>query len=331
MAGWQLRIFLADWVANQDMRKALAYTGLVALSLWSTDDHCRGGSVNGLAARVRRNTMTKPVLANQQPHDVEARSTLASQRDVWRIAPLIYWGGAALLVPWIVGLALAQPNKAAAYHRNVIGYGLLFLFSAGSVATGALCLRRSRRASLAAIFTATLLLVAAWFASVAVHPVSSVLFQKHLITFFALALPVGLMVWVSLRITRSPPGQWNVPRWAPWACVVFPALFVPVIASKMSGAPPVVEAHSMRVVWTGLDLFELAAMLATATFVRRRSPWLVYSATILGGLLCCDAWFNVLSSDGLDFALSIALAFVELPLALYSLGLAARAARRGRA
>jgi hypothetical protein len=83
----------------------------------------------------------------------------------------------------------------------------------------------------------------------------------------------------------------------------------------------------MRVVWTGLDVFELAAMIATGYFIRRGSPWLTLSASVVGGLLCCDVWFNVLSASGADLALGIALAFIELPLAIYSFALAAREVR----
>lgn len=83
----------------------------------------------------------------------------------------------------------------------------------------------------------------------------------------------------------------------------------------------------MRVAWGGLDLFELAAMLVTVYCLRRGSPWVVVTASVVGGLLCSDAWVDVMTSSGLDQALGVALAFIELPLAAYSLALAARAAR----
>lgn len=69
-------------------------------------------------------------------------------------------------------------------------------------------------------------------------------------------------------------------------------------------------------------------MLVTGWLIRRDWPWLTLSASVVGGLLCCDAWFNLLSTSGFDLALGVALACVELPLAIYSFALAAREACR---
>src|SRR4029077_6634400 len=56
---------------------------------------------------------------------------------------------------------------------------------------------------------------------------------------------------------------------------------------------------------------------STAVMVARRSPFAEVTATITGTLLCCDAWFDVLTSRGVsDVAQAAASAiFIELPLA----------------
>ncbi len=80
--------------------------------------------------------------------------------------------------------------------------------------------------------------------------------------------------------------------------------------------------HRLRLVWTGLDLFELAAMVATGIFIRRFSPDIAVSTAAIGTLLTCDAWFNVTASTGSDQLVGIALAFVEVPIAIFSFVLA---------
>src|SRR2546423_15012939 len=59
------------------------------------------------------------------------------------------------------------------------------------------------------------------------------------------------------------------------------------------------------------------ALPSTAVMVARRSPFAEVTATITGTLLCCDAWFDVLTSRGVfDITQAAASAvLVELPLA----------------
>lgn len=259
--------------------------------------------------------------------DANISAPSPSTRLARRYAVITYWGGSIILVPWIIGLMIAQANTDGAYHRSLISFGLLLLFAAGAVATGILCQRRSNHALIAATFTATLIFVAAWFSFLAVHPPANILVKGRIFLVILLALPTGLMLWVAVRILRSLDSRWSAPRWVAVACFLFPALIVPWLAARLTGASSVLEAHRMRVAWTGLDVVELAAMLATGFAIRRGSPWMALSASVVGGLLCCDVWFNVLSASGADLALGIALAFIELPLAIYSFALAAREVR----
>jgi hypothetical protein len=69
--------------------------------------------------------------------------------------------------------------------------------------------------------------------------------------------------------------------------------------------------------WVGFDVGLTAAFVATAWAVLRGSQWLVPLAAITGTMLCCDAWFDVTTSQpGSELFEAIAEAAVaELPLA----------------
>jgi hypothetical protein len=93
-----------------------------------------------------------------------------------------------------------------------------------------------------------------------------------------------------------------LPAWALYLAVVLPREHV---------------APNWDVVWVGLDLG--LAMLAAAAVIafRRRSPWTPVLGGALAAALVCDAWFDVMTSDGSDrwFAIGLAL-FAELPVAV---------------
>lgn len=76
-------------------------------------------------------------------------------------------------------------------------------------------------------------------------------------------------------------------------------------------------AHHWRIAWTGLDLAEAAALVATLVALVRNSPAVIVLATIAGTLLICDAWFDVVAAQpGSEFAWALVFAVLaELPLA----------------
>lgn len=250
---------------------------------------------------------------------------------IWRFAIPVYRGGAIVLIPWIIVLVIVQPRAGYAYNLNWVALGIVVLLTVGALAMGILCAQRSSLAALAATFMATVAFVTAWFCALTLIRHTKSLFLAWII-FTPLTC---LMAWVAVRVVRSRDARWSVPRWVGSACFTFPAFSVlGTIGAALANVviyqnrlSPVVEAHRLRTAWSGLDVFELVAMLVTAYLIRRGSPWLVVGATVICGLLCCDAWVNVMTSSGLDQTLGIALAFIELPLAAYSLALAAREAR----
>ncbi len=71
------------------------------------------------------------------------------------------------------------------------------------------------------------------------------------------------------------------------------------------------------VAWVGFDVGLTASFAATAWAAFRGSRWLVPLAAATGTMLCCDAWFDVVTSQsGGDMWEAIAeAALAELPLA----------------
>jgi hypothetical protein len=76
-------------------------------------------------------------------------------------------------------------------------------------------------------------------------------------------------------------------------------------------------ANHWQLAWGGFDLGLGLALAATAVMVARRSPFAEVTATITGTLLCCDAWFDILTARGpADTAQAVISAvLIELPLA----------------
>jgi hypothetical protein len=69
--------------------------------------------------------------------------------------------------------------------------------------------------------------------------------------------------------------------------------------------------------WVGFDVALACAFAATTLAALRRSHWLVPLAAVTGTMLVCDAWFDIVTSQGGgDMAEAIAEGvFAELPLA----------------
>jgi hypothetical protein len=98
------------------------------------------------------------------------RTTAASSRTVAapasaltrviRVLPMV---GAAVLVPWTVGIATLLPHSAVARHWNLVWAGLDVAITAGLAMTTRLAVGRDHRAALAATATATLMCADVWF------------------------------------------------------------------------------------------------------------------------------------------------------------------------
>jgi hypothetical protein len=95
---------------------------------------------------------------------------------------------------------------------------------------------------------------------------------------------------------------------------------IPWISYLSSSLPSKHQTAHWDILWSGFDVGLLAAAVATAVAVVRRSRALPLVASITGTLLRCDAWFDLLTSQpGSERAWAIAEAVAgEVPLALFS-------------
>jgi hypothetical protein len=99
---------------------------------------------------------------------------------------------------------------------------------------------------------------------------------------------------------------------------VFCALvLIPWIALLFVTLPGHYVVNHWPLAWGGFDVVLGLALATTGVLVARRSPYAEVTATVTGTLLCCDAWFDVLTSRGTsDVAQAVASAvLIELPLA----------------
>ncbi len=105
-----------------------------------------------------------------------------------------------------------------------------------------------------------------------------------------------------------------------WLLLVFGAVAIgllPWIAYLGATLPSKHLAHHWQIAWVGLDIAEVAALVATCVALLRNSPAVTVLASVAGTLLVCDAWFDVLTArPGSDLAWALAFALIaELPLA----------------
>ena len=108
-----------------------------------------------------------------------------------------------------------------------------------------------------------------------------------------------------------------LPRWVTAVLVLVAVLLVPWILYLTFTLPSRHVTFHYDLAWVGFDVGLTASFAATAWATLRGSQWLVALAAVTGTMLCCDAWFDVVTSQpGVEVWEAIAEAAVaELPLA----------------
>lgn len=105
-------------------------------------------------------------------------------------------------------------------------------------------------------------------------------------------------------------------------------VLVPWIAYLAFSLPHSYRAENWSATWTGFDVGLLIAMVAIAYLGWRRRLAVIAVAFVVGTLLICDAWFDVMTARPGDRDESILSAVVvELPLALVFISGGLRAIR----
>lgn len=232
----------------------------------------------------------------------------------------VYFGSAAFLVPWIVVLFVTQTKNGVAYHLHLVQLGISLLMVAGMLATALWCRQNSHLTVLAGTATATVVFISAWFATVTSTGGRLALALAYAVV---VQIPVvGVCLWTVRRLFRPHGSHEGAPALVVPFLVVAAVVLVPLVVMVSQGGPAHHAAYHLRLVWTGLDVFELLALAATGWCLRRHLPSVAVAGSLTGTLLFCDAWFNVVATTGRVQLAGAAMALVELPLAALSFGVA---------
>jgi hypothetical protein len=234
----------------------------------------------------------------------------------------LYMVACGVLAPWVVVLYLSQARTVRAHNLVLVSVVTGVVLAVAVLVTGMLWLYGSAWTSMAGSMTATLAFITTWF-----HLLTGIADSRRAATLAALVIlvPVMLISAVIAYITGTRRGV--VPRGNVAVYVLYLAaavvLFVLAVRSGLM-TEPVHAARHLRLVWTGLDCFELLGLALTARALLHRSPRIVLAASYTGTLLLSDAWFNDATSVGPAHLASIGMSLLEVPLAVLSLTLAAR-------
>lgn len=238
-----------------------------------------------------------------------------------RVLVVIYAGAAAALIPWIAYLWVAEPARGLAHDVGWLTAGLVIVLAASAGATGVLCATGSPQTMVAASFSGSLAFATLWF-----HLTSPVGRESAFATgrsFIVLLLPLVLLAWTlatGLNRTLTMVSR----RWGLAASYWVSAILLLLGALRLATVAPSTEMeHHIRLIWTGLDTFELVALAATAWCIHARSRMVLLASTFTAGLLTADAWTNVASTTGGARTAAIGMAVTEISLGALSLAVAA--------
>jgi hypothetical protein len=113
------------------------------------------------------------------------------------------------------------------------------------------------------------------------------------------------------------PVRIPLPRWMTVLLALVAIGLVPWILYLTLTLPSRHVTFHYDLAWIGFDIALACSFAATAWAMLRGSQWLVPLAAVTGTMLCCDAWFDVVTShSGDEFWEALAeAALAELPLA----------------
>jgi hypothetical protein len=169
---------------------------------------------------------------------------------------------------------------------------------------------------------ATYLLISAFFDTITANhrPLAVSLMYD-----FWVKLPmIAFSIWFVLVVSKNRGSFDPAHAWFRRVCLVAVVVLIPLFMTVASVSPRTEQLHNLRLFWSGLDVFELIGMALTGLCLLRRSPNLVGAATITGTLLMSDAWFNIITTIGKSQIAALVMAFVEVPVAVYSFVIARR-------
>ncbi|MDX6355809.1 MAG: hypothetical protein QOF98_2712 [Streptomyces sp.] len=129
-------------------------------------------------------------------------------------------------------------------------------------------------------------------------------------------------------VTSAPIPTAPRRRWPGYALVACGLALLPWLVVLATGLPATASAPHWTIAWVGLDAMEAVGLITTGLLTLRRHPARSVAAAATAMLLLVDAWFDVTTSTGTEFAIALLMALLaELPLAAACGTLAVRAAR----
>lgn len=251
---------------------------------------------------------------------VPVRSAGQRRVAVWvarhrRFTTRVYAAAAVLLVPWIVALAIIQPATAIAHRVRGLAVASMVVTAAALLVAAWSSRRRPDLAALAATSACTVAVMTSWFHVVTLQLGSDPLRSVVTGVVLAIVVGVGVRAVTTLRRGRTSP-QMRA------ALVIAAVLCLVPIGRTIAVAPAVASADHLKTAWVGLDVAELAGLIATAVAVARDRTWLVIAGAVTGTLLLLDAVVNVATEVGLAQVSALVMCLVELPLGVGALLLA---------
>lgn len=99
---------------------------------------------------------------------------------------------------------------------------------------------------------------------------------------------------------REPlePALVSVPRWVGWLFGAVILFLIPWTVYLTFSLPTRHVTYRYDLQWVGFDIGLIVAFVATTWAAFRGSKWLVPFAAVTGTMLLCDAWFDIVTSQG---------------------------------
>jgi hypothetical protein len=243
-----------------------------------------------------------------------------------RRSALIFGGAASVLLPWIVILALTQPDRGTADHIQPLRLVLV-----GSIVVLGLFLvirppaDRLSAALLGGAVTG-LALSAVWFDLITRVGLPTIRFVIRIGVYAGFVAVCGAIL--ALLCLYGPRSAWAGPR-----ALLFVALALLALeaTSILSAHRSVLRVDNVDLAWVGLDICEFAGLATLAITLRTRRRFVVFIGPATGALLFSDAAINVITSGGvMSMLAALAMALVEIGLGVLAVVVAAREATRIR-
>ena len=241
-----------------------------------------------------------------------------------RVLTAVFALAAAGLAPWIVVLGVIQPQRATAVNND----GLRLVVLVTVVVLSAVAIGRPRTGPLVGTAAATLAALGAWFYGVTSTTAPTPVKAFGVAGLAVTAVSAGWLAVAAHRDRGREVGRGH--RWRHRVLLLAAVMGVMLMLARPIGTTPSTAAvDDLKVAWVGLDVAELASLTLLAYALRTQASWTTVVAATTATLLSTDALINILPAAGSDRLVALAMAFVELPLAITALAVAVVWHRRG--